>query len=183
MVAEPVPSHFELFDLPQSFVVDRGQLDVRYRDLQRSVHPDRFVNASDLERRLSVQQATLINEGYRTLKDPLLRARYLLELGGFPFDDEHHTIRDAAFLMEQMELREALTEVRAADDAFGVLGGIMDRIMDDLAAFELQLADQLAAGEADSLQAAADTLVKMQFFRKLQEEAVELEVILEDELT
>jgi molecular chaperone HscB len=182
MIADPLPSHFELFDLPQSFIVDRAGLDERYRELQRSMHPDRYVNASDQQRRLSMQQATLINEAYRTLQDPLLRGRYLLELSGAAFDDEHHTTSDAAFLMEQMELRETLAEVRAADDAFSVLGGIMDRITADLAAFESQLTAQFAAGDADSLAAAADTLVKMQFFRKLQAEAVELEVILEDEL-
>ena len=65
MTVDPVPSHFELFDLPQSFVVDQGQLESRYRELQRSLHPDRFVNAGDLERRLSVQQATQVNEAYR----------------------------------------------------------------------------------------------------------------------
>ena len=75
-----------------------------------------------------MQQATQINEGYQTLKDPLRRGRYLLELGGYQFDDEHRTTSDAAFLMEQMELRELLSEVREAEDAFAALGKIMDRI-------------------------------------------------------
>jgi molecular chaperone HscB len=132
---------------------------------------------------LSVQQATLINTAYRTLKDPLLRGRYLLELAGYAFDDEHHTTRDTGFLMEQMELREALSDARGADDAFAVLGDIMARITTDLATYEQQLAGQFAAGDPDSMAAAADTLVKMQFFRKLQQEAVDLELILEDELT
>jgi molecular chaperone HscB len=182
MAADPVPSHFELFDLPPSFVVDTALLELRYRELQRNVHPDRFVNAGDRERLLSVHHAARINEAYRTLKDPLLRGRYLLELAGYAFDDEHHTTRDAGFLMEQMELREALSGVRGEDDAFGVLAGIMDRIRADLSALESRLGDQLAAGDNDAQAAAADTLVKMQFFRKLQDEAVELEVSLEDEM-
>ena len=148
MVAEPVPTHFELFDLPQSFVVERERLDTRYRKLQRSVHPDRFVNAGDRERRLSIQQATVINEGYRTLKDPLLRGRYLLQLAGYAFDDEHRTTSDGAFLMEQMELREALGEVRGAGDAFAALGNVMDRITTDLDKLEAQLAAQLAADDS-----------------------------------
>ena len=179
MVTDPVPSHFELFDLPQSFTVDSALLEQRYRELQRSTHPDRFVNASDLERRRSIQQATLVNEGYRTLRDPLLRGRYLLELAGYAFDDQHHTTSDTAFLMEQMELREALAGVRGTDDAFDRLGGIMERISADLAALETELGDRL---QAEQLAEAADALVKMQFFRKLQDEAVELEVMLEDEL-
>ena len=139
-------SPFELFGLPQSFDVDLELLDTRYRGLQQAAHPDRFANASDQERRISMQHATQINEGYRTLKDPLLRGRYLLELDGHRFDDEHHTTRDAVFLMEQMELREALANVRGADDAFGVLGDIMERITADLATYELQLADQRIGG-------------------------------------
>ena len=181
MAVDHVPSHFELFDLPPTFAVDRGLLDTRYRELQRTTHPDRFVNAGDRERLQSVQQATRVNEGYRVLKDPLLRGRYMLEQSGYAFDEAHHTTSDTAFLMEQMELRDALTEVRGAQDSFAALGAIMDRIADDLAALEKQLAVQLAAGDMDA-PAAADTLVKMQFFRKLQDEAVELEVMLEDEL-
>lgn len=182
MAADPVPSHFELFDLPPSFEVDTGLLEVRFRELQRNLHPDRFVNAGDRERLLSVQQAAWINEGYRTLKDPLLRGRYLLELAGYAFDDEHHTTRDATFLMEQMELREALSGVRGEEDAFDALGSIMQRIGADLSALESQLGEQLASGDSGAQAAAADTLVKMQFFRKLQDEAVELEVSLEDEM-
>jgi len=179
---DSVPSHFELFDLPVSFAVDTDLLERRYRELQRSVHPDRFASAGERERLQSVHQATLINEGYRILKDPLLRGRYLLEQAGYAFDDQHHTTSDAAFLMEQMELREALSGVRAADDAFAALGGIMDRIRADLSSLASQLGEQLADGDSEAQAAAAQTLVKMQFFRKLQDEAVELEVMLEDEM-
>lgn len=182
MAAESTRTHFELFDLPRTFDVDRAQLDARFRELQRTVHPDRFVTASDLERRLSAQQATRINEGYRILKDPLARGRYLLELAGVHHDDEHRTTRDAAFLMEQMELREALGEVRAVADPFAALGGIMDRIGSDIDALVAGLSGLFAAGDAASLDAAGEALMKLQFFRRLQDEAVELEVTLEDEL-
>ena len=182
MIVDPVPSHFELFGLSPSFEVDNALLEQRYLELQRNVHPDRFVNAGDRERLQSVQQAALINEAYRTLQDPLLRGRYLLQQAGYAFDDEHHTTSDAAFLMEQMELREALAEVRSEDDTFGALGRLMERIHADLEKLEVQLASELPANDDAAIAAAADTLVKMQFFRKLQDEAVELEVELEDEM-
>jgi molecular chaperone HscB len=180
MAVDLSSTYFELFALPQSFRVDLELLDARYRDLQRTVHPDRFVNATDQERRLSMQQATRINEGYRILRDPLKRGRYLLELRGYSFDDEHHTTSDAAFLMEQMELREALAEVRGADDPFSILAGIMDRIAADFDDLTGEL--QARLDNVDEAGAAADTLVKMQFFRRLNEEAQELEAALEDEL-
>ena len=67
-------NYFELFGLPVGYIVDAKALAERYRELQRIVHPDRFANASDQERRLSVQGAALINEAYETLKDPIARS-------------------------------------------------------------------------------------------------------------
>jgi len=164
-------------------MVDRALLDSRFRELQRSMHPDRFINAGDLERRLSVQQATRINEGYQTLKDPLRRGRYLLELAGIDHNDEHRTTRDTHFLMEQMELREALSRVRAAADAVAALGEIMARIQTELDRLNGELAGLLDNADADDLAAAGEVLMKMQFYRRLQDEAVELEMDLEDEQT
>ena len=175
-------THFDRFGLPQAFDVDLELLDRNYRELQRSVHPDRFVNASDQQRRLSMQQATLINEGYQALKDPLKRGRYLLQLDGREFDDERNTTSDTAFLMEQMELREALADVRGSEDSFQALGQIMDRIAADIDRLVGELQEQFSKADADSLDGAADSLTKMQFFRRLQEEAGEIEADLEDEL-
>ncbi len=183
MAVASSPTHFELFGLRQSFAIDRQQLDERFRELQRTAHPDRFASASDLERRISAQHATRINEAYQVLKDPLRRGRYLLGLAGIEFDDEHRTTRDTGFLMEQMELREALGEVRAAQEPFAALAEIQDRIGNDIQALVAGLTELFAGGDAASLQAAGEALMKLQFFRRLQDEAVELEVTLEDELT
>jgi molecular chaperone HscB len=180
MAVDLSSTHFELFDLPQAFGIDRAHLDDRYRELQRATHPDRFVNTGDQERRLSMQLAARVNEGYQVLKDPLLRGRYLLELSGFTFSDEHHTTSDAAFLMEQMEIREALGEVRGAADPFATLTGIMNRVATDFDDLTAELQQQLDADAIDR-ETVADTLMKMQFFRRLDEEAQELEAALEDE--
>jgi molecular chaperone HscB len=174
-------SHFELFGLPQSFAIDRELLDKRYRELQRSVHPDRFANASEQERRLSLQRAAQINEGYRVLKDPLRRGHYLLELGGYTFSDRQHTTNDAEFLMEQMELRETLGMIRTDADPIAALGRLMDRIAADFDALTTELQAGFCGDGGAQPDALADTLMKMQFFRRLQEEAMELEVQLEDE--
>ena len=186
MAAELSTSHFQLFGLPQSFDVDMVQLASRYRELQRTVHPDRFTNASDQERRISMQQTTQINEGYQVLRDPLRRGRYLLELGGYRFADGQQTINDVEFLMEQMELRESLAEVREADDAFAALGKVMDRIAGDNDRLTTVLHKQFAAGDLKGdgcSDCIAETLTKMQFFHKLQDEAMELEVTIEDEIS
>jgi molecular chaperone HscB len=182
MATHASTDHFERFGMPRSFDVDLGMLDSRYRELQRSVHPDRFASASEDERRLSMQRATTINEGYQTLKDPLKRGRYLLELSGYDLEGEPHTTRDTAFLMEQMALREALDEVRGSSDPFAALESIMDRIAADIVNLQSQLRENFERGSAADLEAAADALMKMQFFRRLQEEVMELEAALEDEL-
>ena len=81
-----------------------NQLYRLYRELQRVVHPDRYANATDQERRLSMQGATRVNEAFQVLKDPIARARYLLLLNGIDLDAEKDNTTDAAFLMEQLEL-------------------------------------------------------------------------------
>lgn len=173
-------NHFELFSLPQRYVLDRAELDMRYRDLQRTVHPDRYVNASDQERRISMQQATQINEAYQVLKDPLRRGRYLLELRGHPLDEQSGTHQDPEFLMQQMELRESLEDIRQQDDPMGALDRLSCRIRDEYQALESALTKALDSdGEIDQ---AVTLVLRMQYFTRLQNELQELEADLEDEL-
>jgi len=109
-------NHFELFQLPARFDIDGAALDAAYRDVQSRVHPDRFVNATDAEKRVAMQWATRANEAYQTLRTPEKRARYLCELNGVDLQTESNTAMPMDFLMQQMELREALGDARAAKD-------------------------------------------------------------------
>lgn len=167
-------NHFELFNLPASFEVEQETLALRYRELQRAVHPDRFANASEQEKRLSVQQAAQINEAFQVLKSPLPRARYLLEINGLPLDDTD-TQMDPGFLMEQMELREELAGVRSADDPFTAL----NRVRDTIESMERQIIETLqqsfAEGTQDAFQRARELVRKMQFMQRLLGEVDELE--------
>lgn len=174
-------NHFELFGLPQAFELDRGKLDARYRELQRQVHPDRFASAGDQERRISMQQAARLNEAYQVLKDPLRRGRYLLELRGMDLDDQQQSLRDTAFLMEQMELREELEVVAEASDPLVVLAGFIDRVRASFRALQDELATSLASHEGVP-EGAVALVLKMQFYRKLEEEAEALEMDFEEQL-
>jgi molecular chaperone HscB len=109
-------NHFELFHLPQRFAVDSSALDNAYREVQSRVHPDRFVSATDTEKRVAMQWATRANEAYQTLKNPFKRAAYLCELNGIDLQTESNTAMPREFLMQQMEWHEALEEARAAKD-------------------------------------------------------------------
>ena len=105
-------NHFELFQLPVMFEIDAQQLDAAYREIQSRVHPDKFVTATDAEKRVAMQWATRANEAYQTLKSPLKRAMYLCEMNGVDLGTESNTAMPVSFLMQQIEWREALDEAR-----------------------------------------------------------------------
>jgi molecular chaperone HscB len=168
-------NYFELFGLPIGFMIDTDRLAEHYRELQKTVHPDRFANASERDRRLAVQQAALINEAFHTLKTPIKRARYLLQLKGIEFADEKETTVDPAFLMQQMELREALAEVRTSDEPFSALNDIMQKIQ---ITNDAMLHEYMAYVDREEFARAKELVYKMQFMEKLK---IETE-ILEEEL-
>ena len=108
---------FELFGLPRRFAQDRAQLDARWKDLQREAHPDRFSAQGPAALRVAMQWSVRINEAYQRLKDPLKRAAYLCELHGAPIRAEDNTAMPTAFLMQQMQWREALEDAGRNEDA------------------------------------------------------------------
>ena len=99
-------NYFQLFKIEQSVTVDSNSLEKKYFELQKEFHPDKYVNAGDHEKRLSLQITSYINEAYETLKNDYLKSIYLLKVEGFEVDDQNNTISDPEFLMHQMELRE-----------------------------------------------------------------------------
>ncbi|MEM9243906.1 MAG: Fe-S protein assembly co-chaperone HscB [Pseudomonadota bacterium] len=105
------PDYFNLLNLPVSFQVDVKNLERHYHLLQQQIHPDRFAQASESERRVAVQYSSLINDAYDTLKQPLKRALYLLQYyGGDDINFDRDTVNDYDFLTEQMALRQQLAE-------------------------------------------------------------------------
>ena len=107
-------THFQWFDLPERFALDGASLDQAWRTVQAAVHPDRYASSTDAERRLAMQLATQVNEAYRTLRDPCRRAAYLCERAGVDLAVERNTAMPSAFLVRQMEAREALDDAKAA---------------------------------------------------------------------
>ncbi len=101
---------FALFGVPEQFAQDAGQLAERWKTLQKEAHPDRFAAQGAAAQRVAMQWSVRINEAWQRLKDPLKRAAYLCELHGAPIRAEDNTAMPAAFLMEQMEWREALDD-------------------------------------------------------------------------
>ena len=105
---------FELFAVPARFAQDRAELDARWKELQREVHPDRFAAQGAAAQRVAMQWSARINEAYQRLKDPQRRAAYLCELHGAPIEAESNTAMPPEFLMQQMDLRERLDDAHSA---------------------------------------------------------------------
>jgi len=174
---------FELFGLPVGFIVDAEALGERYRELQRVIHPDRYANASEQERRLSLQGAARINEAFETLKDPIARAAYLLGLHGIEIDPQQETTQDMEFLMQQMELRDELAAVRQQADPYAAVLDLDARVKQQIKTLVAQMAMQFESASPEQLEAAREILRKMRFLDKLRMETAAVAAELEDELS
>jgi len=159
-----VQNHFELFGLSPAFGVETEVLERSYRKIEARVHPDRFAHAGAAERRASLQWTTRVNEAYRTLKDPVQRAKHLLELQGVDVAFETNTAMPADFLMQQMELREALEEAKDASR----LDALRTELRRSRAALETEIEE--AIDRKKDYAAAAGLVRKLQFLDKLDSE-------------
>ncbi|EOV8087238.1 co-chaperone HscB [Providencia rettgeri] len=170
--------YFTLFGLTPIYAIDNEQLTLRFQDLQRQYHPDRFATCSEQEKMQALQKAATINAAYQAFRHPLKRAEYMLSLHGFDINNEQHTMHDTAFLMEQLELREELDNIENSADALDLLAKFMQNVK------QMQQArSALMVTELDAMQweKAADTVRKLRFLDKLQQQAEQLEERLLDE--
>ena len=160
-------NHFELLGLRPAYALDNTELESRYRELQGHVHPDRFAAAPEAERRVAMQWAAQANEAYRTLRDPVGRARYLLNLKGFDTAEESNTAMPADFLMQQMEWREASAEAKRARDR-----SALERLRADISTERREMLRLLerALDVERNYDAGCSVVRKLRFLEKLDQE-------------
>ncbi|MES1157717.1 MAG: Fe-S protein assembly co-chaperone HscB [Haliangium ochraceum] len=203
---------FAVLNLPPRYGLDLADAERRFREASRQVHPDRFARADPRARRASLQRTVQLNEAWRTLRDPVRRAEYLLRLAGYDIggEDGASRPRDAtvapaagvapastvdtapardrlpvppALLGEILELREELSDARAAGDDARVQAmarGARDRVDGALArvAEALARAERSQADRGDALEIAARDLIAIRYFRRfLDEVSVHDEVV------
>ena len=157
-------NHFDLFGLAPAYALEPEALERSYREIQSRVHPDRFAHAGDAERRASLQWTTRVNEAYRTLKDPVQRAKHLLELNGVDVAFETNTAMPADFLAQQMELRESLEEAKTP----AALDQMRKGLSQQRSLLEKQIAEAIDAKK--DYAGAAGLVRKLQFLDKLDSE-------------
>ena len=106
--------YFRFFGLPRKLSIDAADLDRRFRSLSRQFHPDYFYNAPPAERRASLERSSYLNDAYRTLRQPIARLEYLLQLEGLSARGPEEAAKQVppALLEEVFALNEELDEAR-----------------------------------------------------------------------
>ena len=160
-------NYFELLGITADYEMDKDKLFQAYQLLQEEFHPDRYVNASDQDRRMAMQATTFINKAYQTLKDDQMRARYLLELHGVTFNEEKDTTQDMEFLTKQMELREQIDEVDQQEDPLDYLDELISKARQQKQQIIRDYRQFLAQQEWPQ---AKDAVLKLQYFSRLQQQ-------------
>jgi molecular chaperone HscB len=186
---EHTADHFQVLGLPVKFDIDPAELERRYKELTKILHPDRFARADARARRASLERSVQLNEAWRTLVEPVRRAEYMLLLEGIDVGeaagDKHSSANEKAtqpvspsLLMEVMELRESLAEARAAGDVSEVsaLAVAVKKRQDKAMA---AVAEEFAKPKPD-LDVVASRLVSVRYYRRFLEEAQAGEEAYED---
>lgn len=157
--------YFTLLGLPRSYIVSESELHKRYISLQRETHPDKLIGKDAEARAIAIQRSMRVNDAYDTLKSPLYRAEYLLELNGiFVNTDEDSVKPDKALLMEVMEIREQLSEC----DSGVALKAAMDDIKASMSRVIIELEGAFATQDYEH---AAQLTMRLKYLGKSLEEA------------
>jgi len=157
-------THFDVLGVGRTFALDVSDLEQRYKTISRVLHPDRFARAEPAQRMLSLQRATDLNQAYKTLRDPVRCAEYLLTLAGRDVGESSKDKVDPGFLMEIMELREGLLEARGQPEVVAKMAGEV-RGRADAALREIEAG--FAAGD---LERVARAVVALRYFRRFLDE-------------
>ncbi|WP_107723352.1 Fe-S protein assembly co-chaperone HscB [Neisseria subflava] len=158
--------YFNLFQLEPSFNIDTEALEQSYRVLAARFHPDKFASASAFEQKQAVMMSSTINDAYRTLKNPIDRAAYLLKSQNIDADAPEHTSFSPEFLMQQMEWRETLMDAQMEQnhDAIRALDQEIQKVQSNL------YQDLQQAFEQQDYESAAQWVRHGRFLNKLRNE-------------
>jgi molecular chaperone HscB len=158
--------HFQVLGLASAYAVDLAAVEAAYKRLSRQVHPDRFATADPRARRASTSRTVKLNEAWRTLRDPVKRAEYMLSRAGVNVGGQDGDKKvPPAFLMEMLELNEELGEAQAAGDApkvAALTASMRRRAAETMAT----IASALEAATPDRLEEAANALVALRYYNR-----------------
>ena len=160
---------FEALGTEPIFDLDLASLEQRHRDLSRALHPDRHATSGAGERRMALGRAIEVNEAFRTLKDPVRRAEALLARRGVQSGEGKEPPASPALLMEVMERREALADLRRSKDEAALLRQISEVHAEEVRT-QAALAEAFAAESADPTEI-LKRIGELRYYRRFLEEA------------
>lgn len=140
---------FEVLGLPARFDLDPAELSARHRELSKALHPDRYQGRGASERRQALNKAIEVNDAFRSLKDPVTRAELLFARLGVRVGEQAERQMAPDFLMEIMELREKLGNLRRSHDLAGI-----ETLSRKVEAERRGVAERLERGFSEALTAA-----------------------------
>ena len=112
----PITDYYNFFGLPKKLTIDLDDLQRRFYNLSRSLHPDHYTRATPQERQYSLEATSILNDGYRILRDPVQRAEYILKEAGFDIGEQRTKDVPPELLEEVFELNMQLDELRSGDE-------------------------------------------------------------------
>ena len=179
----PPAGFFALFGIPERLSIDSADLQKRFYDLSRQYHPDRFTRSSERERQYSLEATAILNDGYRTLRDPVQRAEYVLKQHGLDIGEQRSKNVPAELLEEVFELNMALEEMREGDQsvrpqldqAHEHFRGMLTEVDGELE-HQFRAFDESGDGRADVLAKIRATLNRRRYIQNLLSE-VEKELV------
>ena len=174
--------YFAFIGLPRRLNLDAAELERRFRALSRQFHPDFFYNATTAERRASLERSSYLNDAYRTLRDPIARMQYLLQIEGLAASGPAEATKQVppGLLEEVFALNEELDEIRGLRGSGAPAEewqGRLERARQPIEAKRLEHEAQLqelaaqwdAGGGPDVLQALRDQFLERNYIHNLLE--------------
>jgi molecular chaperone HscB len=172
---EPVSDYYGLLGLPRKLNVPEEQLQSRFYELSRRLHPDLFTRKSETEKRYALDASSILNDAYRTLRDPVKRANYVLKQEGFDIGEQRSKDVPPELLEEVFDLNMALEEMKSGDDsARGQLEAARANFTGLLSAADTELQSQFvkydASPDREILSQIRATLNRRKYIQNLVDE-------------
>jgi len=178
---QPFPAggdYFGFFGLPRKLTIDASALEQRFHSLSWKLHPDRFAQAAENEKQFSLDLTSQLNDAYRTLREPVARAEYLLSLYGMRKEGQKKQQAPPELLEEVFELNESLDELRetrASGGSAEQMSGLRAKLESAQHKFESSLAEvdkelvQAGSGWDAALDSSADEAARKSLMERMNE--------------
>ena len=160
-------NYFDLFAINTQFDVDLSKLELAYEKKIAEFHPDKFATQSEHNKSIAIQNTALVNTAYNTLKSPLTRAVYLLELNGIQAFDEKDTRMAADFLTRQIELREQLESIQSEQNTLA-LDDFLETVQQHIQHNTAQIKQSFASHDLHTVK---NLVRELKFYTQLNDQA------------